>query len=893
MRQSLKFSLATKLFIVVVVMLSLSIRGWRSITPRSLQSSALRFKGTSKLQFVSSDSQKPVKKSNGNLQMAWGDRGGNDRGGGSRGGGGDFKRSGGGGRGGGGSRFGGGGRGGRAPYVDPFAKLNFRQTIKIDPESTTTIQAMNMSPLTQKVLIDKGFTVMTPVQSQSYKEVFDGNDVVARSRTGTGKTFAFGLPLIEKIVSQGANNLPSSKLPVILILEPTRELAMQVAQELSTVCRPHRLRISAIYGGVPFFKQSEQIANGVHIIVGTPGRILDHISRGTVDFSHVQHVVLDEGDTMLEMGFQEAVESILMSVKAPGADARRQASKFLATASAVDDGEEEEEEEEYDEDEDSTFEEDSDDDNWTPSRAKDSKIQPAAATVAPVDSLRSVQMLLFSATMPAWICKLTDKLMKSPIFLDAVQEGETRLASTITHYAMPLPLGSGRMSSRGSPRMTAVGAYLEDLILTRGGGGQTIIFTQTKEEADVLAMSNAFGSLKSAVLHGDVSQYQRQLTLKQFKEKGLDVLVATDVAARGLDIAGVDLVVHTSPPNDPDSYVHRSGRTGRAGRAGTSVLLHTREDERKMQLFESALTFKFQRIGPPSPQEIVKACAELSERRLETIPESIVSQFVPYARDLLARAEEGVWPAIEGDEEEIDDDIDEDEDSDDAEEVDKVSSKITKFSAKEGSIMSTNSKKAVVTPDLIIARALAAMSNRRAVAARSLLTGETDKTTLEIAITTKTSEPPKTIPEFQRVTSNVFRKRLEMEVEFGKLRLGVNDKRQTVFLADFETSQAEEIVRRMAAANMSGMSVTRCETLPRLIETEERSYSGGRGGGGGSYGRDGGARRDWSSNRSSGGGSSYSGDRRSSGSSYGGSRDSAGASAGGDRKTWQSRTSGR
>lgn len=274
----LRFSLATKLFIVVVVMLSLSIRGWRSITPPcSLHLSSLRFKATSKLQFVASDAQKPLKKSFGDsnsLRMAWGDRGndrGNDR---NRGGsGGDFRRSGGGGRGGGGSRF--GGRGGdRQPYVDPFAKLNFRQTIKIDPESTTTIQAMNMSPLTEKVLIDKGFTVMTPVQSQSYQEVYDGNDVVARSRTGTGKTFAFGLPLIEKIISQGANKLPSSKLPVILILEPTRELAMQVAQELSTVCRPHRLRISAIYGGVPFFKQSEQIANGVHIIVGTPGKSL-------------------------------------------------------------------------------------------------------------------------------------------------------------------------------------------------------------------------------------------------------------------------------------------------------------------------------------------------------------------------------------------------------------------------------------------------------------------------------------------------------------------------------------------------------------------------------------------------------------------------------------------
>lgn len=271
---------------------------------------------------------------------------------------------------------------------------------------------------------------MTPVQSQSYDYVFGGGDIVARSRTGTGKTFAFGLPLIEKIVSLGLNtNSYSSKgLPLVLVLEPTRELAMQVAQELSTVCNVHRMKVTAIFGGASYSMQERTIRGGVHILVATPGRILDHISRGTVDLSSVKHVVLDEGDTMLEMGFQKDVENIILNVKAPGEESRKAAAASLADSSfGQDDGDW------------GSFSEDNNDDDDDDVNLGEFDEEEVEVETNKFDAKRAdtdVQMLLFSATMPGWICKLTDKHMVNPIFLDAVQENESRLAATISHFTV-------------------------------------------------------------------------------------------------------------------------------------------------------------------------------------------------------------------------------------------------------------------------------------------------------------------------------------------------------------------------------------------------------------------------------------------------------------------------
>jgi ATP-dependent RNA helicase DDX21 len=487
---------------------------------------------------------------------------------------------------------------------DSFQKLKFSTTVKIDPEFRSSIDEMDFSPATLKVLKEKGFTELTPVQSQSFEYVRSGGDVVARSRTGTGKTLAFGIPIIEKLVAEKKHLVKGgASLPLVLILEPTRELAMQVAQELGNLAAAHGMRVAAIYGGVSMYNQERDLRYGAHIVVATPGRALDHIGRGTMDLGNVEHVVLDEGDTMLEMGFQADVESIIANVKTPGKAARAAATRALAA---------------HDDDDFDALLEDED----------DTDLQETMEAFVDSAKARKVQVLLYSATMPGWIVQLTNKHMRTPVFLDAVQEGENRLAHTIKHYAIRLP--------RSEDRIRAISSSVEDLILTHGGGRQTIVFTNTKDEADNIAASDSFSQLRAQVLHGDISQYARQVTIKQFKEGVIDVLVATDVAARGLDIAGVDLVVHAAPPNDHDTYVHRSGRTGRAGRNGTSVMLYTMAgDVRRLEDFERQLNFRFEKTSPPSPADVARASAWYAAKKLEKVDSAAVNYFLPHAKNIV------------------------------------------------------------------------------------------------------------------------------------------------------------------------------------------------------------------------------------------------------------------
>jgi ATP-dependent RNA helicase DDX21 len=452
--------------------------------------------------------------------------------------------------------------------------------------------------------------------------------------------------------------------------------------------------------------QANALRDGVHILVATPGRMLDHISRGTIDLSSIKHVVLDEGDTMLEMGFQKAVESIILNVKIPGEAARKVAAAALVDEFSIDEAEDSAPEGR----------------RWNSALSPRREEQPAARVRAPGDL---VQMLLFSATMPGWICQLTDKHMHDPVFLDAVQEGETRLADTITHYAVKLPSLSNRIE--------AVTSYVEDLILTKGAGGQTIVFTNTKEEADNLVGSNCFGQLKSAVLHGDIGQNSRQATIRQFKQGAVDVLVATDVAARGLDIAGVDLVVHTGPPNDPDTYVHRSGRTGRAGRSGSSIVLYTGPEERKLRTFEAVLKFSFHKCGPPSPAEISEASAVYATKKLGLVMPEVVTQFLPHARVLLrsmgstSSSEESDVPVVSV--------LVADEEKD---------SRLPLGAYSLGDV------------EKLVARCLAAVSNRNSVSSRSLLSGQSGFTTLQIEAMFRNGSSPDNIRDWQRYGGTVF-----------------------------------------------------------------------------------------------------------------------------------------
>jgi ATP-dependent RNA helicase DDX21 len=448
-----------------------------------------------------------------------------------------------------------------------FEQLSFAKTVKINPDFRSPIKDMKFDSKIEQALLEKGFTNLTPVQSQSYPEVLSGKDVVARSRTGTGKTLAFGLPLIQQLVTKGLTERKNKRnSPLILVMEPTRELALQVADELKTICQPYGLKVLSVFGGVPFGKQVEFLVQGVDIVIATPGRLLDHLQQKTINLQDVTNVVLDEGDTMLEMGFQEDVENILSHVKSG-------------------------------------------------------------------DRSKKVQMMLFSATMPGWICKITDRLMKDPIFLDAVQEGENRLAETITHYSVLLP--------ESMERMKAVISYLEDIILTKNNAGQAIVFANTKNDCDRILREQCFGHLTAAVLHGDVSQSGRLETLRAFREKTVDILVATDVAARGLDISGVELVVHIEPPRDVDSYVHRSGRTGRAGRSGSSILFHTRDEETILRNLQKEHHFSFIRTGPPTAAAICQASEKIVQNRLNSVTSVSISQFLPCATQLLADARQG------------------------------------------------------------------------------------------------------------------------------------------------------------------------------------------------------------------------------------------------------------
>ena len=677
--------------------------------------------------------------------------------------------------------------------MNPHEQLRFTKTIKIDPELRTEIGAIDFSAPTLRTLKEKGFETLTPVQSQSFESVYSGVDVVARSRTGTGKTFAFGLPLIERIVAQGDDRLPREDLPLVLILEPTRELCIQVAQELSSVCSAHRMRVQSIYGGTSFSMQERGLRGGVHIVVATPGRCLDHISRGTLKLENVKHIVLDEGDTMLEMGFQKDVESIIANVKVPGEKSRMKAQQALDEIMNQNDLYDEAEEDDYDFDDDDE-EEDEDD---TP---------PMILNKNLANGERDVQMLLFSATMPGWICSLTDKHMNDPVFLDAVNPDESRLAPTIEHLAIRLPPSYDRVE--------AISAYAEDILLTKGTGGQTIVFTNTKEEADRLASSDCFGQFKTQVIHGDIGQNSRQQIIKQFKEGIVDVLVATDVAARGLDIEGVDLVVHASPPMDPDTFVHRSGRTGRAGRNGTSVLLYTDQEERKIYMFESGLKFKFKRTGPPSANDISEACAKFASKRLEKVTARTVKHFLPHAKKII----DEVLNA---------EDLTADCDDEDGRE----------------NVIDEDTEEDSVLIERLLAKCIAAISNRQEISERSLLTGEEGLKTIQFEAVFKNGTTPESIRDWQRLVNGILRKSLNIvDAKFGKMSMARSTDRNLCILVDFSNKQAEAILSGKDEEGVQlpgGVRIQECIALPPLVQ--ERYGGGGyRGGGGGGGYRGGG-----------------------------------------------------
>ncbi|GAU11385.1 hypothetical protein TSUD_343760 [Trifolium subterraneum] len=384
----------------------------------------------------------------------------------------------------------------------------------------------------------RGITELFPIQRAVLVPALQGRDIIARAKTGTGKTLAFGIPII--------NGLDDGEGPA-LVLAPTRELAKQVEKEIQESA-PY-LKTVCVYGGVSYISQQSALSRGVDVVVGTPGRLIDLINGSTLRLNEVEYLVLDEADQMLAVGFEEDVEVIL------------------------------------------------------------EKLPPKR------------QSMLFSATMPTWVKKLARKYLNNPLTIDLVGDEEEKLAEGIKLYAI-------------SATATSKRTILSDLITVYAKGGKTIVFTQTKRDADEvsLALTN---SITSEALHGDISQHQRERTLNGFRQGKFTVLVATDVASRGLDIPNVDLIIHYELPNDPETFVHRSGRTGRAGKLGSAILMYTGSQRRTVRSLERDVGCKFEFVNAPSMEDVLEASAEQVAVTLNRVHPESIAFFTPTAEKLI------------------------------------------------------------------------------------------------------------------------------------------------------------------------------------------------------------------------------------------------------------------
>ncbi|HEX2514195.1 MAG TPA: DEAD/DEAH box helicase [Chloroflexota bacterium] len=446
-----------------------------------------------------------------------------------------------------------------------------------------------LHPAVLRALDDLGYEAPTPVQQATIRLLLEGRDVIAQAQTGTGKTAAYGIPIVERTD-------PALRRPQALVLAPTRELAVQVAEALHQLGRHRGMIVLPVYGGQAMDRQLRGLRAGVHVVVGTPGRLLDHLRRGTLDLSHVTHTVLDEADEMLDMGFLEDVEAILAAVEeagsgpagaletgveggpggvgAPGSGAARGpgAGESDAETRAEPEGPEEDQE------------------------------APGAGGETPSAPGRALQRTMFSATMPAPVERLARRYLR-----DAVR-------ITIDPQRVTVPqIEQVAYEVGGTDKLDALARILD--VETPGSA---IVFCGTRRMVDDVADRLQVRGYRAAPLHGDMAQAERERVLRRFRDGQTEVLVATDVAARGLDIEGVTHVVNFDVPWDPEQYVHRIGRTGRAGRTGDAITLVTPRDYRLLRTIERLLGNRVERKRLPS-------LADLAARRREATKEAVTA----------------------------------------------------------------------------------------------------------------------------------------------------------------------------------------------------------------------------------------------------------------------------
>ncbi len=366
--------------------------------------------------------------------------------------------------------------------------------------------SQDFAPELQQAIDACGYSEMTPIQQKAIPSIRRGKDVLANAQTGTGKTAAFSLPILQKLIDNPVTEKSSS--PRVLILTPTRELAEQLANTIKEYAQFLPFSVTSVYGGGKMSGQAAKLKAGTDILIATPGRLLEHLSLCNVDLAKVEFVVLDEADRMLDMGFVTDVQKLLQH------------------------------------------------------------------------TANSRQTLLFSATISHAVSGLAHNILKNHMVISAAKQNIT--ADTIEHVMYPVE------------ERRKVDLFLE--LFEQYNWFQVLVFTSTKEQAERLMGALQAKRIEVAACHGDIKQGARRRALADFKSAKLQVLIATEVAARGIDIKGLDHVVNFNLPYLPEDYVHRIGRTGRAGNKGTAISLVSREEEHTVEKIERLIGSKIQRL---------------------------------------------------------------------------------------------------------------------------------------------------------------------------------------------------------------------------------------------------------------------------------------------------------
>jgi ATP-dependent RNA helicase DeaD len=413
-----------------------------------------------------------------------------------------------------------------------------------------TFSQLGLSDPIIKSLSEMGFEAPTAIQAECIPHILEGRDIVGQAQTGTGKTAAFGIPLLEKV------DLKQSNIQVVVQC-PTRELAIQVTGELMKIGRfMNGLHVVPVYGGQPISRQITALKRGAQVLVGTPGRTLDHLKRGTLKLDNLKMLVFDEADEMLNMGFREDMEALLKHVD------------------------------------------------------------------------QEIQTVMFSATVPPFIREIMKRFMKNPENVTIDRKAVT--APDIKQYVVEI---------RDSMRTEAISRLMDV-----NNFKLAIVFCNTKRATESLTQELQSRGYACDILNGDLNQTQRDKVMNAFRKGQIDILVATDVAARGIDVDDVDVIFNFELPTDPEYYVHRIGRTGRAGRSGTSITFSAPNKSRKLRFIESQIKQRLETLPMPSIADVTESRIAI---QLKDVTEALEQGGLkPYIDQLEQFAANG-FPAIE------------------------------------------------------------------------------------------------------------------------------------------------------------------------------------------------------------------------------------------------------